>query len=272
MTSGFELGAASWGFIYREDLDGAFGQIAECGYRLVEIGASPPHLDLSELRPEARRQIKRELDRHGLRCVAANAIELNPISPNAAIADLAFHQYCAALELAGELGASCVVMITGRRNVFIPMPIEEAKGRLRAQLDRLLPVAQAAGVELALEPAPFGFLETAAEAVAFLDASGFSDLRITLDCANIFFAGADPVEDARAAAGRVALVHISDTWRAKLAHTQVGSAEIDFQAFADVLREIGFDGACVYELVDGEDPTPRLRADWAALSEWGWCA
>jgi hypothetical protein len=26
----------------------------------------------------------------------------------------------------------------------------------------------------------------------------------------------------------------------------------------------------VYELVDGDDPSPRLRTDRPALSEWGW--
>jgi len=49
-------------------------------------------------------------------------------------------------------------------------------------------------------------------------------------------AGVDPAEDARAAGELVNLVHISDSWRNRFAHTQVGRGEIDFPAFADTVR------------------------------------
>ncbi len=36
------------------------------------------------------------------------------------------------------------------------------------------------------------------------------------------------------------------------------------------LTTAGFTGTTVYELVDGEDPAPRLAADFAALAGAGW--
>ena len=45
---------------------------------------------------------------------------------------------------------------------------------------------------------------------------------------------------------------------------------MDFAGFAAALTAAGFAGPTVYELVDGEDPAPRLAADFAALSKAGW--
>ena len=264
------LGAATWGFVYHCPLAGALREITAAGYGMVELGGSPPHLDLSDVSAAERRQIKANLHHHGLRCLAINAIEMNPISPNAAIFELAAAQYRTAIELAAELEAQQIVMIPGRRSPFIPLPDELARGALRAQLERLLPLAERLGVRISLEPVPFGFLQTAREMVEFIDEHGLSDVGVALDCANLVFAGADPAEEARAAAGRIAIVHISDTWRGRFAHTQIGRGKVDFAGFAGALLETSYGGPAVYELVDGEDPGPRFRTDWTQLSRWGW--
>jgi sugar phosphate isomerase/epimerase len=271
VSTSLSLGAQNWGFIYHLSRSDALGRIADAGYKLVELAASPPHLDLSDLKPDERRQIARELEQHQLTCVATNPIELNPISPNAALSALAFRQYRAAIELAAEVGADNVVMIPGRRNVFIPMPEPQAKDLLKAQLERLRAVSEPLGVTLAVEPVPFGFLQTTREVVSFIEESGVGGLGLTLDCANVFFAGADPAEEVSAAAGRLSLVHISDSWRDRFAHTQIGRGEIDFAAFARALSQASYTGPSVYELVDEEDPWPRIQSDWASLSDWGWC-
>ena len=264
------LAAATYGFVNHRDRAGALRGLAEAGFELVELTASPPHVDLTDFTRADVRAVRRELDQHGLRCVATNAVELNPISPNAGLAAIAFRQYRAAIELASDLGAESVVMITGRANPLIRAADDVAKGRLRAQLERLLPVARALDVTLTLEPVPFGFMQTGAEVAAFIRELGSDDLGITVDCANLLFAGEDPVAALRAAAGRVALVHASDTWRTRFAHTRVGDADVDFAAFAAALREIDYRGPTVYELVDGDDPAPRLAADRARLAELGW--
>ena len=68
----------------------------------------------------------------------------------------------------------------------------------------------------------------------------------------------------------LAIAHVSDAWRTRWAHTSVGRGEVDFAAFAQALTAAGFAGPTVYELVDGEDPAPRLPADLAALEKAGW--
>jgi sugar phosphate isomerase/epimerase len=63
---------------------------------------------------------------------------------------------------------------------------------------------------------------------------------------------------------------VSDTWASRWAHTSIGRGEVDFAAFTAALRDAGFTGTTVYELVDGEDPEPRLAADLSALRAAGW--
>jgi hypothetical protein len=46
---------------------------------------------------------------------------------------------------------------------------------------------------------------------------------------------------------------------------------VDFAGFAAALAaNSAFTGPTVYELVDGEDPGPRLAADLDALARAGW--
>jgi sugar phosphate isomerase/epimerase len=50
----------------------------------------------------------------------------------------------------------------------------------------------------------------------------------------------------------------------------VRGSDVDLSACAAALREIGFAGPTVYELVDGADPEERLRDDLALFAESGW--
>jgi sugar phosphate isomerase/epimerase len=66
------------------------------------------------------------------------------------------------------------------------------------------------------------------------------------------------------------MAQLSDSWRARFAHTSLGRGEVDFEAFGRALSDSGFVGPSIYELVDGEDPGPRIEADLRTLEGWGW--
>lgn len=264
------LGAALFGFLYRADREQAMRQVAEAGYRLLELSAVPPLLDLSDASPDERRKIRAELDRYELRCVSVNPVELNPISTNAELSAACDHQYRTAIELAAELGGESIVMITGRRNPLIPGPEDLHRNVLRNHLERLAPVAVRLGVTICLETVPYGFLQTAGELAGFIEDSGIEGVGIALDCANSFFAKIDPAQEVDESREFLKLVHVSDSWRDRWGHTQVGTAEVDLAAFARALERRGYGGPTIYELVDGEDPAPRFRDDLGLLAEWGW--
>ena len=71
------------------------------------------------------------------------------------------------------------------------------------------------------------------------------------------------------AAPSLKIAHLSDTWRDRWAHAAIGSAEVDFSEFVGALDKSGFQGPCVYELVDGKDPGPRIAGDLARMKELG---
>lgn len=270
VVSEMPVATANFGYFYHRGLDESLRDIVEAGYERLELTTGAPHIDLSDFGASDRSRVKRVIDDLGLKVVSTNPIELNPISLNEDLKEATHRQYRTAIEFTGELGGGSVVMIAGRRSPLIPMPEEQARDLLRAQIERLLPVAESADVTIALEPVPFGFLQTADEVAPFVREIGAEKLGIALDCANSFFAGADPVAEARVSTGLTSIVHISDSWRKKFAHTHLGGAEVDFPAFAGALRETGYTGTTVYELVDGDDPAPRLRAGRPVLADWGW--
>lgn len=266
------IATTTFGFLYRASLDDAFRQIAEAGYSRVELAVGPPHFASPPLGSSERRGVRQKLERYGLACVATNPLELNPVTANPGLFEAARRQYLGAIELSADLGADAVVMVAGRRSPLVPMSMESANALLAKMLEQLMPVAERLGVTLAVEAVPYGFIETGAQARAFAEDVGLSDLKFTIDCANVLFAGSDPAEDLRAADTAVGVVHISDTWRTRWAHTQIGTADVDFDAFAEAVDAIGFDGPTVYELADPEDPAPRLRNDVDRLAALGWAA
>jgi sugar phosphate isomerase/epimerase len=264
-----ELGITTYGFLYHRTLEGALRAIAAAGYTLVEISTTPPHLYTPGTEALERWALRRLLQSLHLRCVSVNAAEHNLISPNPALREAALDEYEATIELAADLEAGIVVVGPGRLNPLIPMPREDAIALLTHQLDRLVPHAKRLDVRLALETFPFGFMRTGAEVKAIVDSFDDGILGIAYDCANTL-AHEDPAKGVLASADRLMIAHLSDTWRNRFAHTSVGRGEVDFKAYADALREAGFAGPTIYELVDGEDPDPRIVNDARVFRAWGW--
>jgi sugar phosphate isomerase/epimerase len=265
----FRVGMTTFGFLFRESLEGALAAIAQAGYRDVEIAPVPPHVPSNYFRAHQRRNLTRELSVLGLKCVALNPPELNLVSPNDDIRRLALDHYISAVRLADDIGAETVVVVPGRQNALIPRPHEEAVHCLVEQLSTILNDTEGSNVSLALETAPFGFLHTAASVMRVVEQFDNPRIGITVDCANIL--GQEDVEDAvRVAGDRLKMGHFSDTWHDRFSHTSVGRGEVDFDAFRSSLSAIGYNGHCIYELVDGEDPGPRIGPDREKLLRAGW--
>jgi sugar phosphate isomerase/epimerase len=268
-TAPLRIGMETFGYLYRATLQSSLESIARAGYATVEISSVPPHLPVTGFDVVQRRQLKRLLDDLGLTCVSVNNIELNLISPNTELREVALRQYRQSVVLAHDLGARVINVIAGRGGVLMSMPTQDATEVAVAQLAQLLKDAHEYGVHIALEIVPFGFVQTTDEMVALVRALDDDLVGICVDVANIY-----GHEDVRAAVSTVApfikLAHLSDTWRDRYAHTSIGRGEVDFPEFLDTLRTVNFSGPCIYELVDGEDPDQRIGDDLTTLRNWGW--
>jgi sugar phosphate isomerase/epimerase len=94
-------------------------------------------------------------------------------------------------------------------------------------------------------------------------------VRAVFDVANSHMVE-DPAEGLAAISPYLALVHLSDTTRARWQHAPVGRGDIDFPGFAAALDASGYTGPSIMEIVDLEQPAAALIDSGHALSELGW--
>lgn len=262
------IGITTYGYLYTASLEAALESIARAAFRVVEIAPASPHFRLTGADRSERTQLRRSLERLQLSCVSINPIELNLISTNPELREVALHHYRESIVLAHELGAEVVVVIPGRQSQLIPMPTDAAMKLVLEQLSRLVKDAHSNRVDIAVETVPFGFVDSAAEVAALVHEIGDERVGIALDVANIY--GKEEVPRAVSlAAPSLKIAHLSDTWRNRWAHTAIGTGEVDFAEYVGALEENGFKGPVIYELVDGRDPAPRIAGDLARLKELG---
>lgn len=265
------LAGCTFSWLHQTSLEEALRRVAGHGYRSIELTTAPPHLVLGDLDHFTRYGLIQQLKRLNLEVISVNPsyVDLNLISTNPEIQRVSEREIVRNIELAADLNAQFAVVIMGRRHALAPAPAPAVDALLDDVLERLIAKAQRLGVTLTLETNPYGYRGSSDDLVEVVDRVGSDTLKIAYDVANAL-AIEDPADGIRKVGSRLALSHVSDTWRDKWAHTSVGRGEVDFQAYADAHREIGFTGPTVYELVDGEEPDSRLDADIQKLAEYGW--
>jgi sugar phosphate isomerase/epimerase len=269
--TGLPIAGCTFGWLHRAPLADALRSLSAHGVRAIELTTAPPHLFTRHFGPYERTDLARLLRALGLEVVSVNPsfADINLVSTNPELRDISERQLRAEIELAADLEARYVVVIPGRRHALAPAPDDAASAVLDRALGRLLERATALGVTIALENSPYGYLGSSADLLDLAREWDSPNLRVTYDVANAL-AQEDPAAGVARIGRYLALAHVSDTWRTRWAHTSPGRGDVDFAAFAAALTQAGFAGPTVYELVDGEDPAPRLAADFAALGKAGW--
>jgi sugar phosphate isomerase/epimerase len=195
--------------------------------------------------------------------VAATGIDLvalsgtcNLIHPDKAEREAGLRRLGVVIGAAEALGIPLVTLCTGTRDPLDPWRhhpdnrTPAAWADLRAALDQVLPLAEAAGVDLGIEPEGGNVVASAADACRLLDEMGSRRLRIVLDPANLFEHGsreevraivADAIE---CLAGDVVMAHAKDRHGDGRIAT-AGTGVVDFEAFLAGLSAAGFDGPIV---------------------------
>lgn len=179
----------------------------------------------------------------------------------------------AGLYEAAELGSVGSIVVPVRQPLMAPPPppktlLELERAVLVEQLEEILPVAEAAGVKLILEPLnryETHFIQRLGQAAELCRELGSPAVTLMAD---LFHMNIEEIDLARAieeSADRLAYVHLADSNR-----YQPGAGHLDFRPPLAALKRVGYDGWLTLECrVLGEDPAAAL-ADTARLIRSIW--
>ncbi|HKA03855.1 MAG TPA: TIM barrel protein, partial [Acidimicrobiales bacterium] len=174
-------------------------EMASLGIKATELG--PPGF-----LPDEAEALKKTLDSYGLRLVAA-FIPL--VMHDRDVTDRTLATAGRAAQLLGGAGAEVFVSAALVDEAWAPRrPLEAAEWhQLYETLGRLDGIAAEEGLRHVLHPHLGTLVETADDVRRVMDES---DVRWCLDTGHLTLGGADPLEFARAARGRVDHVHLKD--------------------------------------------------------------
>jgi sugar phosphate isomerase/epimerase len=174
------------------------------------------------------------------------------------------------IEAACRMGAPVVTLCTGSRDAEDMWKHHSdnqsalAWSVLRSELDFALPLAEAAGIKLAIEPEPGNVVNHAQAARRLLNEVASPFLGIVLDPANLL----SPetlreqheviAEAAQLLGSSLLLAHIKDIDLSGRV-TAPGSGAVDFQAFVTALRCVAYDGALIAHGFSREDAAQVSR-------------
>ncbi len=266
------FGGHTYSWMLHEPVEASLERLAGLGFTAVEMMAHPGHLWAAELGSAERAALRRRLERLGFEPIVLNMPNLD-INVGSTVPEMRAYSL-GLLEglvgLAGDLGAAGVVIGPGKPNALLPAPRAVLQRHLFAALDRLGPVARAAGTEIWVENMPFGFVADAASLAGVLDEYGDPAIGAVFDFTNAWFVGEEFSAGLATFRSRLKLVHASDSGRDVFRHAALGTGTMPLEPIPGCLAEVGYRGPIVLEILsqtpDADFVTSRerlLALDWS---------
>lgn len=242
-------------------------------YNMACSGLSSLPLDIP---PAAIAEIVRARQDTGVEIVAVSAT-YNMVHPDPERRRAGRYALAAIAAAAGDIGAPMVTICTGSRdadNQWHAHPdnrSDAAWADMMAEFEAIVPICDAAGVTIGIEPELANVIDSPKRARKLLDAFPGGPLRIVMDAANLFEEGD---ADARRAAideavdllgPEVALAHAKDR-TAGGDFATAGSGVIDWPHYIAALRRVGFDGTLITHGLTADEAPETLRFLQAQLA------
>lgn len=276
MPEPLPVAASTFPFLYSHSgLDAAL-HIADAGYTRVEMMIFPPHCWPAELGPDQRKEWGRRFGDRGLSITSFcyPLLDNNPNSTDRIMRRYTLDRYREAIDLAAGWGCPYVVLIPGPVNSLINPPTPWMLDWFVEGGKELATHARGTGVGLLIENVPFTFLPTAddvARVAALIDPG----VGVNFDVCNSAYIKEDVPAALRRLGSLVRNVHISDSGYGEFKHDRLGTGIVEPGPAAAALREIGYAGATVLEIITdatqaGNDPDGDIRASHEILSRNGW--
>lgn len=274
--SELKVAASTFPYLYSHDGLDALKHLRGLGYDTFEMMIFPPHCWPRELSVSQRRAYRDWLVGEGGRISSFcyPLLDNNPNGVDRLMRQYTLDRYREAIDLAAEWECPYVVAIPGPVNSLINPPHKWMLDWFVEGMIALVGHAKGTGVELLLENVPFTFLPTAQDMKDTAALIG-PEVGVNFDICNSAYIKEDPAAAIRLLGGLVRNVHISDSGYDDFKHERLGTGMVAPGPSAEALREIGYTGVTVLEmisdaLVEGNDPDEDYRVSHAILAQNGW--
>jgi len=274
--SELKVAASTFPFLYSMSGLDALRHLHGLGYRAFEMMIFPPHCWPPELTYGQRKEIRAFMDGEG--CVFSSfcypALDNNPNSVDRIMRDYTLDRYKEAFDLAAEWNCPYVVAIPGPVNSLINPPYDWMRKWFVEAMQELLEHSKDMDVQLLLENVPFTFLPTYQDMVGVAKEIG-GDVAMNYDICNAAYIREDVGAAIRDMGALVKNVHMSDSGYEEFKHDRLGTGIVDPAPAAAALKEIGYDGYTILEIITdanqpGADPDGDIRASQKIIEEHGW--
>ena len=218
----------------QEEIEKAMESSAACGFKLIELAyLRPEKFDLDRL---ARRAQSLDLD-IAVTMGLAPASDVSSEDPDAVRRgeDLLDSAVKAVRDVGGsKLGG----ILYSAHMKYATMPTDRGRQNSLAAIAKTADVARAAGIDLVLEVVnrfETNLLNTTAQGLAFVEATGSDHVRLHLDTFHMNIEEANPAAAIRLAGDKIGYFHIGESHRGYL-----GDGVIDFDLIFDALLDIDY--------------------------------
>lgn len=268
--------------------DRAAARIRSCGFDGVDypISRRDDGMKVREIFSEPRavwvkffKEERKRIEDNGLTVVQTHATFPQDYEIPGVLTENCFEQMKREIEAAALLGSPYIVIHPMNIAMYDIRKDEEFKANIDAYA-RYIPTLEEYNVKIGIENmwirdrqrntyAPTG-CGLAEDLVRHCDAmTAISDrFAVCLDTGHIYMMGYSPANAVRMLGKRLELLHVQDNYGNKDAHKAPGQGAIDWNDFAEALKEVGYKGAFNMELELGEayaigDKTGMKCAEYA---------
>lgn len=249
------------------DLREAIHVAAEVGYDAMEIGCFAPHLTLETAETRGD-EVCAWLQQADLP-VSALSLVVSYTAAEEAIWRANVEETCAFIRLCGKFDTRLVKMMPGEPGSA--QATERHWERFRRAMETIVPIAEAAGVRLALET-HLGHLSDSIESTARCVELGDSEaLGVNLDFCNVRTCHESPLDAIERFQGRIYLAHVKDSLfnLDSGEYVPMGQGKMDYRPIIERLREVGYEAylsvECLYPRAKRHDPRGSIAHDLGVL-------
>jgi sugar phosphate isomerase/epimerase len=240
----------------KHSLVDAIEKISRLGFKGVEIMCDKPHLYPPDFTEDSLTAVADALEKFNLKATNLNCFTLFAVGdtylPSWIEADdsrreIRIRHTLACLKIAHRLGCRCISVPPG--GPLDGMDQREAFGRFRRGLERVMPEAEALGINVLIEPEPELLIENTSQFKSFMAGIESKNLGLNFDIGHFYCVGEDPAAAFEELFAWIGHVHIEDIADTRVhQHLVPGRGAIPFMSVFKAMKRLGYDGDICLEL------------------------